>query len=351
MSPAAPTAAAADTLAEDSYHEAFKALARGERALALRLLQALIAAAPQNPLAARARLLSALLAATQAPLPVERAPAARDTRGPRPTATARAEVVFFQTVHGIALGAEVCAMARCEQSQPWVASLMLGAGAGLGASFALTADGVTPGLARATTDGTWWGAANGLGLLYASRAIDHDGSSATAGAFLALGQLSGLGLGSFIGLQLQPSAGQVSLTASGGLWSLVVGGQFLGALKPSFGSGTWAALLLGVGNAGVLGGGLLARAVPMATSRVLLIDAGGLLGTLSGLGIALLAQGKRPDAAPTLAVGLVGTLGGLALAYHLTSGWDHGEGADSTDASLGLAPLPGGLLARLQGRF
>ena len=79
---------------------------------------------------------------------------------------------------------------------------------------------------------------------------------------------------------------------SGGLWSLAVFGQLIGAVRAALRlrkRGPW--LLIGTGNAGVLAGALLAHSVPMTTSRVLLIDAGGVLGTLSGLGLAVLVQG------------------------------------------------------------
>jgi hypothetical protein len=350
-----------DAALEARYHGAFEALARGERDVAVRLLQSIVETAPQHSLAARARKLLSDLAATAPPPPRPSSWVAEDNVGlephtraapqpiaheQHPTSIARAELVFFQTLHGIALGAEVCAMAGCDSSQPWVLSMMLGGGAGFATSWHFSRHGVTPGLSRALTDGVLWGAANGIGLALATDATDH---SYATGAFLASGQLAGLGLAGLLYAELEPSAGQVSLTMSGGLWSLAVFGQLIGAFDPHYDPQTWAALLMGTGNAGVLAGALLAHSVPMTTSRVLLIDAGGLLGTLSGLGLAVLAQGDDVHAAATLVPGLLGTLTGLGVAYYLTQDWDSAGDTAATQLHMGLAPIRGGALASVSG--
>jgi hypothetical protein len=353
-------ATATDAALEARYHGAFEALARGERDVAVRLLESIVADAPQHSLADRARTLLSDLAATKPPpsrpsswisdehANVEapsRAPPRAMVREQHPTSAARAELVFFQTVHGIALGAEVCAMASCDSSQPWVLSMMLGGGAGFGLSWHFSSHGITPGLSRALTDGVLWGAANGIGLAVATDASEH---STATGAFLAGGQLAGLGLAGLAYAELEPTAGQVSLAASGGLWSLVAFSELIGATEPHYASNTWAWILIGTGNAGVLAGALLAHSEPMTTSRVLLIDAGGLLGTLTGLGVAVLAQGDDLHAAATLIPGLVGTVSGLGVAYYLTRDWDSDELA-GTQLHLGLSPIRGGGVASLSG--
>jgi hypothetical protein len=358
--PLAPGARLTDAEVEARYHGAFEALARGERDAAVQLLQSIVEAAPEHSLAEHARKLLSDLAATAPPaqrpsswLPEEdRAPPSAAPRAPHaqaqhPTSTARAELVFFQTLHGIALGAEFCALIACNGAQPWVLSMMAGAGAGFAASWHFSRSGVTPGLSRSLTDGVLWGAANGIGLALALG--DTDRATSTA-AFLAGGQLIGLGLAGLLYDRFEPTAGQVSLTASGGLWSLAVAAQFVGALDGHYGSRTWAWVLLGTGNAGVLAGAMLARSVPMTTSRVLLIDAGGLLGTLTGLGVAVLAQGNDIQPTPTLIPGLIGTLTGLSIAYSLTSDWDT---VDRTAAQLhlGVMPVPSGAAASLGGWF
>lgn len=359
--PSQEAAPATDAALEARYHGAFEALARGERDVAVRLLESIVADAPQHSLADRARTLLSDLAATKPPPsppsswvsddsqalePSAHAPRRPAAREQHPTSIARAELVFFQTLHGIALGAEVCAMAKCDSSQPWVLSMMLGGGAGFGLSWYFSHDGITPGLSRALTDGVLWGAANGIGLAIATEAAEH--ASAT-GAFLAGGQLVGLGLAGLAYAELEPSAGQVSLTSSGGLWSIAAFGQLIAAFDPHYDPKTWAWLLIGTGNAGVLAGALLAHSVPMSTSRVLLIDAGGLLGTLTGLGVAVLAQGDHLHAAGTFIPGVIGTLTGLGVAYYLTRDWDADELASDTQLHLGLSPVRGGGVASVSG--
>jgi hypothetical protein len=274
-----------------------------------------------------------------------------EAHGERATGAARAEVAFFQTVHGIALGAELCLITECNDAQPWTLALMAGGGAGFGVSWYLTRDGVRPGLARALTDGVLFGAANGLGLMAATGALDDTyDEDRVIGAHLALGQLGGLGLAAGFYHALQPTAGQVSLTASGGIWALAVFGQAAAIFEPSWDGQTWASVLLVAGDAGLVAGGFFAAEEPMSASRVMLIDAGGLLGALTGLGVGVLAQGETIELAPTFGASLGGTLLGLGLDYHLTSGWESGE-TGQAPARFALVPTRGGGLATWRGTW
>jgi hypothetical protein len=238
-------------------------------------------------------------------------------------------------------------MADCEGPQPWSALLMLGAGAGFGVSFAASTDGVAPALSRALTDGVLWGAANGFMLMYGTRALDDEYDEAPiVAAHLAAGQLLGLGLSGALYAQLVPSTGQVSLTSSGGLWTLAATAQLAAAFDPDFGDEEWGWLLLGAGDLGLIAGGLLAAHVPMSTSRVLMIDAGGLLGGLGGLGLAMLAQ-EDPAIGVTFGSGFAGTLLGLGLSYYFTREWDRDDAGEHT--RLTLTPLHGGLQLGVHG--
>jgi hypothetical protein len=140
--------------AEERYHRAFAKLARGEREAAHEALAELVALEPDHPLAERARSLLAELERSRVALAAGPADGLDGLGAERASGTARAEMTFFQTLHGLALGAETCVLLECEESQPWVLSLMLGAGAGFGASWLASSDGVRPGFARALTDGT-----------------------------------------------------------------------------------------------------------------------------------------------------------------------------------------------------
>lgn len=343
--------------AEALYHLAFAALADADTALARSLLDQLRAKHPSHPLAERATELLALMAEPHGTTAVGATPAVSEPerseprRGASTTGIARAELVFAQTVHGIALGAELCLMAECDGAQSWSALLMLGAGAGFTTSFFASDGGVSPGLSRALTDGVMWGAANGFMLMLGTGALDgiiEEGP--VIGAHLAVGQLLGLGLAGGLYWQLEPSAGQVSLTSSGGLWTLAATAQLVAALEPDLDDQEWAWLLLGASDLGLLAGGLLAAQVPMSTSRVLMIDAAGLLGSLTGIGIAVLAQAD-PELGPTFGAGFAGTVLGLGLAYHFTRDWDDDGGDGEDQPRLTLMPLADGLALGVRGQL
>lgn len=350
--PAEPTSAAVD----ERYHEAFTLLAQGQRAAAAARLRELVAAAPAHPLAARAQALLELLAPAGAPRASElpgdgdaaRSSAALDDE-PR-TAAARAELTVFQTLHGALLGAEVCVLADCEEAQPWVLSLMLGAGAGFGTSFALSDGGVRPGLSRALSDGTIFGALNGA---WAMLMVEKgDASEKTVAGYLAIGQLTGLVLGGILSDQLRPTTGQVSLAASGGIWAPLAAAELAGALGGDFEERSWGTLMLVTMNGGLAAGAYLASEVPTSASRALLIDGGGVLGTLAGLGLGVLVQGDQTDTQVTLGAGFLGTIGGLALAYGLTQAWDGPGTADMAALHFSAAPrAEGGFSASLGGSW
>ncbi|MDH5676017.1 MAG: hypothetical protein OEZ06_28100 [Myxococcales bacterium] len=374
--PAAQSAAVSSP--EDLYHLAFAALAQERTELALALLQQLRTEHPDHPLARRAAELAAHLATRplappasapaatgayvpsaqpgdptreRAPEPAPIAEAEADGVGAeqRPTGAARAELMFFQTVHGIALGAETCAILGCDGPRSWTAALMLGGGLGLSASYLASREGITPSMARALTDGVIWGAANGLMLMSATDALSGstDEGLVIGGHFMG-GQLLGLAASAYLHYELQPTTGQVSLTSSGGLWALALSAQFMAMLDQNFTDETWGWTLLLASDAGLLAGGILASYQPMSASRVLLIDAGGVLGGLTGMGLSLLLQDRARET-PTFGGGVLGTASGLVLGYVLTAGWDRSE--RGTGVRLSLQPTQGGAAVGLGGAF
>jgi len=111
--PAAQVAPAQTDAAAELYDLAFEALALDRRDLALQLLQQLQTEHPGHRLAGRAGELRAALASTPPSAPPQEpaAPALEPPASPnQKTGAARAELLFFQTLHGIALGAETCVM-------------------------------------------------------------------------------------------------------------------------------------------------------------------------------------------------------------------------------------------------
>lgn len=358
--------------AEELYDQAFTALASGDRALAARHLQQLTLDYPDHALVAKVRpLLDALATApTTVPPPPPAAPAevrpssvvpldeqpSTGSRGPhveRTTTTARAELIFSQTLHGIAVGAELCVIGDCQDGRAWVGALMLGGGLGFGGGYFASADGITPGMARIVSNGMLWGAEHALILNLATGGFDGFDSDIRVATSLLVGQLLGIGVGGLFYSTFHPTAGQVSLTSSGGIWAYVITGELLGIIQPPVSDGRalgW--LLLAASDAGLLGGGLLAAHRPMSASRVLMIDASGILGTLTGLGLAVLAQGDNVQPEAVFTFGLVGTLGGLGTSYYLTETWDD-DSHDRAAASphLALAPTRDGATMMLSGQW
>jgi hypothetical protein len=142
-----------------------------------------------------------------------------------------------------------------------------------------------------------------------------------------------------------------SLAASGGIWAAAATAQLIGALDVDGDERSFFAAMLIATDLGLVGGALLASELPVSPGRALLIDGGGLLGTLTGLGVSVLVQGDDVRQGPTLGAGLVGTLSGLGLAYYLTRDWDAGAGGELSISPprLGLLPVPGGLAAAWTG--
>jgi hypothetical protein len=221
-----------------------------------------------------------------------------------------------QSIHGIAFGYEMSQVVASSDVKITSLLMMVGGGAGLGLSLALTRDGITPGRATAINSGTAWGAFNGAMILSLSSNLSQAGTM----GILALSQFTGLALGNAGWAVLRPSAGDVSLVNSGGLWTMAMALMFVGATvrEPAPNLIPWTALI--AADVGLVGGGVLARYFPMSRSRVLVIDAGGILGALFGFGVAVLAGSE--SARTTFSCGLAGTVVGLSTGAFLSRKWD-----------------------------
>jgi len=142
-----------------------------------------------------------------------------------------------------------------------------------------------------------------------------------------------MGAAALLHYALQPTTGQVSLTSSGGIWSTVITVEVTGMVDPNDPGPALGWLFMATGDAGLVAGGLLASQEPMTASRVLMIDAGGVLGSLIGLGLGVLAapmdEFNEPDARVVFSLGLAGTLSGLGSAYYLTHDWDRHDDSDN----------------------
>jgi hypothetical protein len=318
--------------------QAAEQLARGKKTSARRLLETLAADYPDHPATAASADALAVLTRDRA-RPIDLG-AEEEKSG-----LARAELAFFQTAHGILLGTELCIMAECDDSRAVVLALGAGGGLGLAASLLATSDGITPGHALLLNSGTSWGLINGL---LASAALEPDDESDVAGLYAA-SQLGGLGVGALIWNIAQPTAGEVSMANSGGFWLGFL--TFMGHVASEFSSSDEAiawSVLIGA-DLGILGGALLSQRYPMSRGRTFVIDSGGVLGFLIGIGTYILSDSSVGSPTALSTMGIIGTVTGLGTATYLTRNWDKPDGGLS--ASWGVAPTDGGALLTIGGSF
>lgn len=145
-----------------------------------------------------------------------------------------------------------------------------------------------------------------------------------AGALLAGGGI-GVGLGALLAVEARPTDGHVSMANSGGIWlgGLTLFGM-LGVTGGRFSGQAFGTAELIASNAGMLTMALVGTQVQVSRGRMLLIDGGGILGTLVGMGIAVLASPMHygPDASMLGWFSLLGAGAGLATTAVLTAGLD-----------------------------
>lgn len=331
--------------APPEYDQAFEALARGDREGAKRLLTIVAQRGAGDPWGARAiELLDRLGGApTAVPRGLE-----DDFRHERPTQGARAELALFQTITGIYAGSLFCAMIECtsgDSAVPVVLMALAGGGAGLGISLQATKGGLHAGHATLINSGSVWGIWNSIAML---AILDADDPQAIAGGLL-LGYAGGTGLGLALWPRLHPTAGQVSLANTVGTWSLALTAFAQGAFfdELDLTADQLFGTMLVVGDLGVVGGAVLASRYATSRGRMLLIDAGGILGTLAGSGTAVLIRGNDTSREVFFRAMLPGAIVGLGAAAWLTRDWD----VPDLPVSTSFMPAPGGGMAVIAGEF
>ncbi len=329
----------ADPAGWSLLRRAVEHLARGQRAQARRLLEQLAQDYPDHP----ATDVSSEALAVLREKGARRAPALGDDE--EKSGLARAELAFFQTAHGIVLGAELCAMIECDSEQAVVAALGAGGALGLTLSLVPTQDGITPGHSLLLNSGTAWGFGNGL---LAGIALDIDGSEYAG--LLAGSQLAGLGVGALIWDIARPTDGEVAMANSGGLWTgfltfLVHAANDFDAEDSTI---AWSVLLLS--DLGIVGGAALSQRYPMSRGRTFVIDSGGILGFLVGIGTYIFIEPDVTSPTAFSVMGILGTVTGLGTATYLTRNWDV-EASDDFSANWGVSPTDGGALLSVGGTF
>jgi hypothetical protein len=301
------------------YHQIFDAVARGRRVTARDLVAQLVRDHPGH----RATYLVQRSALGDRP---GTGSGATDDAGElveRPSRGARAELAGFQTLHGIAVGSELCILAECNSAGAVFGVVLLGGTVGLVASLA-AGDAVTPGQRGLLNSGTAWGAVNATLVLLATQ---PDDPSSYAGGLL-VGQIAGLGFGAALAHR-GITAGQVALANSGGEWAGILAGLSMAAIGGDQDGRQVAGVLLVAVDLGIVGGAVLASHLPeVSRAQTLVIDAAGILGAVGGGSIGTVISGNASDrTTPGLAA--VGAVIGLGAAAYLTRNWSEGSGSSS----------------------
>jgi hypothetical protein len=305
------------------YHSAYSEIARGERDRGRALIAELMRDHPDHPAAvAAARVLRAFDEPGPGAAPGATLPADdhhdHGTRE-RPNASARAELALYQSLHGIGLGLELCVLLDCDSSEAYLGIALLGGAGGLTGSLVLTQGGIAEGHRALLNSGTTWGFLNAALLLMVTSA-DSEQRIMTA---LMGGQLGGLALGQVLWSQAAPTEGQVALANTFGIWWGVLTLQIIGFLEVDDFENAVGAVLTMI-DLGLLVGAYTAYRNPsISRGRTLLIDAGGIIGGLAGLGVIMMISGDRIDPQLGLGTMFAGTVAGLASAAYFSRSWDH----------------------------
>jgi hypothetical protein len=297
-SPASPTPEPAPTAADpawSAYDDAFSRAAGGDRSGATTRLHELENQWPRHPAASRA---TALVRATAPGL----------HRPDAPDRVARGELVFWSTVGGVLTASNLCVVVDCAGQRETAAVYTVGVGGSLALALLASRNGVAQGEAQLYNSAQTWGSWNALAL--------NDGfAEDRAEAAVALGA-QGVGLLAGIGLwkTWRPTRGDVALTNSFLLWStvLTLWGHLAADSEPTLGAVVLA------GDLGILVGALTSTQVKMSRGRTLLIDLGGVLGTLTG---GLLASSADEESTAGVLL-MLGTAAGLGTAAAATNAWD-----------------------------
>lgn len=281
------------------YDGAFRDAAAGEVETAKARLRRLAASWPGHPAQARAAsLMQELRRRRDDPDAVSR--------------VARSELAFWSTLGGASLALNVCVLIDCQTDREWTGVFTLSMGGALAASLLATRDGVRQGEAQLYNSAQTWGAWNAL--------LINDGFAETqeqAGISIAM-QAGGLAAGVGLWQTWRPTQGDVALTNTFLLWGSVLTAWGHLAVEADLELRT----VVAAGDVALLAGALVSSQVKMSRGRTLLIDIGGVLGSLAGGLIAIAAESDNGSDSTIGTAMMLGTAAGLGLAVIGTRGWD-----------------------------
>ena len=287
------------------YDRAFREAAAGEVDAAKSRLRQLEASWPGHPAHARAAaLMRRLEARRDDPNAISR--------------VARSELVFWSTLGGASLALNLCAAIDCTTDREYAGVYTLTMGGALAASLFATRRGVRQGEAQLYNSAQTWGAWNAL--------LINDGFADTAQeASISIAmQLGGLAAGIGLWQLWRPTQGDVALTNTFLLWGsvLTVWGHLAADEEPSL-----RAVII-AGDVSLLLGALISRHAKVSRGRTLLIDVGGVLGSMTG-GLAALGSDDESGAGVAM---IIGTSLGLGLGILGSRTWDKPAAVQLTPA-------------------
>ena len=282
----------------DLYDHAFERLGHGAEAEARAELQQLIDEWPEHP---AARVAAARLSELDGALHARAVAAASG-----PNRLARGEFVFWSVAGSVYLAANLC-IDRCTTVREGAVTYTLTSGGTLALSV-LASRNIHSGEAQLYDSAQVWGAWNGIGI---DNGFAEDQSEATTAI---VSQVGGLGIGLGLWQLWHPTQGDVALANSGLLWGNVLATWGQLAFNGDANLGTSVVL----GDVGLVLAGVASTQIKMSRGRTLLIDVGGMLGTLGG---SLVAISTHSDQGAGTAL-LLGTSLGLVLGVVGTQSWD-----------------------------
>jgi hypothetical protein len=229
----------------------------------------------------------------------------------------RTDLLIFSGYYGTWLGIATPLFFEADNPAPYGLGLLVGGPLSLLITSSLTKDAeISEGKANIISLGGNLGTWQGLGW-----ASIGDNEANNVVGISELSGLGGIALAILLTSQVDFSEGHAALTSSGLQWGAWFGLVFA-AIADHEDEDLLRDMLIG-SDVLILGTGIAAKGVQMSESRVRLINLGGVLGTIAGLGLDLIIQ--PDDASTALAVAGTGSVAGLAIGASLTKNIDQGK--------------------------
>ena len=255
---------------------------------------------------------------------------------PKPiSGISRASLVGFGTLFTTWLGVGTLILLDVDEGGPYGLALIVGSVGGLISSLSLTRESeLSDGQASLITLGGTWGVWQAV----AAANLADAGEKLTVGASMAGGAI-GLALASGIVKERDISPGDATLINFGGIWGTWF--SICGAMAARDRSSDNSNFILGSamigGNVGLSTMAVWSTKLDMSRARARLINIGGIVGTLYGLGASILLDIEPEDRTFWSLMGLGGVVG-LTAGSYFTRNYDTAE-SYFTESGVGLLNL------------